>query len=102
MTAIGCSSKPMHTPDVRLRTPITADTSVVHAFDTEIESRLVDRLELDHFLRERNIHVHVADGVVRITGDVWTSLEKERVGDMVRRLAGVLDVANDLAVRPPR
>jgi osmotically-inducible protein OsmY len=64
--------------------------------------RLTDRIELDTFLRERDIEVEVADGVVNITGKVWTPLEKQRVGDLVRHVAGVIDVANDLVVQPPR
>ena len=85
----------------RLRQPIVADESLVHAFDTRLETRLTDRLDLDAFLRERDIHVEVAEGVVYVTGEVWTPLEKQRVGDIIRHVAGVVDVANDLTVRAP-
>jgi osmotically-inducible protein OsmY len=84
-----------------VRQPIVADDSLVHAFDTRLEMRLVDRLELDSFLRDRDIQIEVVDGVVNITGEVWTPLEKQRVGDLIRNVAGVIDVANELAVRPP-
>jgi osmotically-inducible protein OsmY len=101
MTTIGCA-KPIEADEpVRPRQPIVADDSLVHAFDTRLEMRLVDRLELDTFLRDRDIYVEVADGVVNITGEVWTPLEKQRVGDLIRNVAGVIDVANHLDVRPP-
>lgn len=84
-----------------MRQPIVADDSLTHAFDTRLEMRLVDRLELDNFLRDREIELDVADGVVNITGEVWTPLEKQRVSELVRHVAGGLDVANHLDVRPP-
>lgn len=101
MTTIGCAKAIEADEPVRLRQPIVADDSLVYAFDTQLEMRLVDRLELDTFLRERQIQVEVADGIVNITGEVWTPLEKQRAGDLIRNVAGVVDVANDLVVRPP-
>ena len=101
MTTIGCAKPIAADEPAAVRQPIVDDDSLVHAFDTRLETRLIDRLELDNFLRDRDIRVEVADGVVNITGEVWTPLEKQRVGDLVRHVAGVIDVANDLAVRPP-
>lgn len=101
MTTIGCAKPLVADEPVRARQPIVADDSLVHAFDTQLEMRVVDRIELDAFLREREIYLEVADGVVNVTGEVWTPLEKQRVGDLIRNVAGVIDVANDLAVRPP-
>jgi osmotically-inducible protein OsmY len=101
MTTIGCARPIDADEPVSPREPIVADDSLVHAFDTRLETRLLDRLELDTFLRDRDIHVEVADGVVNITGEVWTPLEKQRVSALIRNVAGVVDVANDLVVRPP-
>ena len=101
--AVGCSApRPAPPRTTDYQRPVLADDSVVHALDIDLETRLVDRLELDNFLRDRDIRVHVVDGVVEITGDVWTPLEKERVGELVRRVAGMIDVSNDLAVHSPR
>jgi osmotically-inducible protein OsmY len=101
MTTIGCG-KPLDADEpVRPRQPIVADDSLVHAFDTRLEMRLIDRLELDVFLREREIYVDVVDGIVNLSGEVWTPLEKQRVGQLVRSVAGVIDVDNELVVRPP-
>jgi osmotically-inducible protein OsmY len=84
------------------RALLTEDRSVTHAFDTDVEARLIDRLELDNFLRDRDIRLHVVDGAVNITGEVWTPLEKARVSELVRGVAGVVDVTNELVVHPPR
>lgn len=102
MTTIGCGKSIAHEREPTARLPVIADESVVHAFDTSIEMRLIDRLELDNFLRDRDIRVEVVDGRVSVTGEVWTPLEKQRVGDLIRNVNGVLDVANDLDVRPPQ
>jgi osmotically-inducible protein OsmY len=101
MTAVGCTraTAPQSTP--RERVLITEDETVVHAFDTRMEVRVVDRLELDNFLRDRDIRLQVFDGSVSITGEVWTPLEKERVSELIRGVPGVIDVDNELVVRPP-
>ena len=101
MTTIGCqrpSAADVPRPSPH---PVVADVSVTHAFDTHLELRLIDRIELDSFLRDREIRIAVDDGVVYVTGEVWTPLEKRRVGDLLRHVAGVIDVANQLEVRPP-
>jgi osmotically-inducible protein OsmY len=101
MATIGCApGRDMQ--QVRPRPPVVADSSLVNAFDTSVEMRVVDRIELDRFLRDRDIRVRVIDGVVTITGYVWTPLEKQRVGTLVRSVAGAIDVANELAVTAPR
>ena len=102
MTTIACG-RPIVADEPRPRPlPIVADDTVTHAFDTRLEIRLRDRLELDSFLRDRDIQVEVADGLVRISGQVWTPLEKRRAGELVRHVAGVIDVANQLEVQPPQ
>lgn len=104
VAAIGntaCGKAPTRRPHQQMRAPIVEDDSLVHAFDTHIETRLIDRLQLDNFLRHRAIHLEVIDGDVLVTGEVWTSLEKERVTELLRAVPGVVDVSNELYVRPP-
>jgi osmotically-inducible protein OsmY len=101
MTAVGCSRAGAPERVSEERVPITEDDTVVHAFDTRMELRLFDRLELDNFLRDRDIRLHVIDGSVSVTGVVWTPLEKERVSELIRSVPGVVDVHNELVVRPP-
>ncbi len=57
MTTIGCG-RLITTDEPRAhRQPIVADESLTHAFDTRLDVRLADRLELDSFLRDRDIPV---------------------------------------------
>jgi osmotically-inducible protein OsmY len=100
LATLGCTRPIDADEPVRDRRPIVADDSVIHAFDTELEDRLIDRIELDTFLRDREIYVEVIDGIVHITGEVWTPLERQRVGAIVRSVAGVVDVVNELVVQP--
>ena len=99
--AVGCARPARQSQFPHGRALLTEDRSVVHAFDTDVEMRLADRLELDNFLRDRDIHLHVVDGTVSVTGEVWTSLEKARVSELVRGVAGVVDVSNELVVQHP-
>lgn len=100
--AVGCSGPQRKSQLPHGRVLLTEDRSVVHAFDVDIEARLIDRLELDNFLRNRDIQLHVVDGAVSITGEVWTPLEKARVSELVRGVAGVVDVSNELVIHSPR
>jgi osmotically-inducible protein OsmY len=104
MTAVGCTRPAQQASSARDRgpVPIVEDQSIVHAFDTQIEERMLDRIQLDNFLRDRDIRLEVIDGLVSITGEVWTPLERERVSALIRSIPGVIDVHNELAVRPPR
>lgn len=101
VASVGCARGRVADEPRAERRPIVADDSVTHAFDTDIGARLRDKLELDNFLRDRDIVVDVADGVVTMSGEVWTPLEKARAADLIRQVAGVIDVDNLLAVRPP-
>lgn len=101
MTTVGCSTARPLENAAQERQPIVEDPSLTHAYDTSLEMRLLDRLELDNFLRQRDILLAVEDGVVVITGVVFTPLEKQRASALVRQVPGVIDVANELAVEPP-
>lgn len=50
--------------------------------------------------REFEILVH--DGVVRLTGKVLSQDEKNRITEMVARVAGVKEVINRLDIKPPK
>jgi osmotically-inducible protein OsmY len=88
-------------PLARSVTPIVEDDSVVHAFDTEMVVRLLDRIELDRSLRHRNIRLRMIDGTVSVLGEVWSLDERARVTELIRGVPGVTDVANELDIRPP-
>lgn len=101
MTTIGCARVGPADDQLAERVPVIADDSLTYAFDTSLEARLADRLDLDNFLRDRDIYVAVNGGSVELTGEVWTPLERQRAADLVRNVAGVTDVANHLIVRAP-
>jgi osmotically-inducible protein OsmY len=100
--AVGCARPEARSYLSQQRHLITEDRTVVHAFDTDIEARLLDRLQLDHFLRNRDIQLRVVDGTVSVSGEVWTPLEKARVSEIIRAVPGVVDVANELDIHPPQ
>ena len=103
MTSVGCERAARSAErDDRPVTLITEDDSVAHAFDTEMAVRLLDRIELDRALRDRNIRLRMVDGSVSVMGDVWSSGEKARVTELIRGVPCVTDVANELDIRPPR
>jgi osmotically-inducible protein OsmY len=102
MSSIDCAKGPTKVEERLERIPVVDDDSLVNALDTSLEMRVIDRLELDSLLSDRDIRIAVVDGVLSITGEVWTPVEKQRVGELVRSVAGTVDVTNDLAVRPPR
>ena len=102
MSSVGCAKGPAKVEERLERIPIVDDDSLIYALDTSVEMRVIDRLELDGLLIERDIRIAVVDGVLNISGEVWTSVEKQRVGELVRGVAGTIDVTNDLAIRAPR
>jgi osmotically-inducible protein OsmY len=57
-------------------------------------------IDEDPELRDRDVDFDVNEGAVKITGEVRTEAEKQRVEEMVRGVEGVTDVANALEVRP--
>ena len=67
--------------------------------DGQITDRVDELLDNDPVLRERDVNVHVTNGIVAITGEVRTAAEKTKVDELVRAAPGVRDVANDLEIR---
>jgi osmotically-inducible protein OsmY len=66
------------------------------------DAQLTDRLDLlidnDPVLRERDVNFEVANGVVRVKGEVRSADEKERVTKIVRNAPGVTEVVNVLEI----
>jgi osmotically-inducible protein OsmY len=69
-------------------------------FDSAIETRLNNVVELDTRLNEHEIAFDAVNGVVTITGRVPSASEKEQVGTLARNESGVRDVVNSLEVGP--
>lgn len=70
--------------------------------DSRIESNLKKMIDADSALRERDIDFDVVKGVVTVKGEVNSASEKARVTELVREAAGVKDMANALAIKPPK
>lgn len=69
--------------------------------DTQLHRDIVDELEWDPMIREKEIGVAVREGVVTLTGSVSSYAEKFAVERGIERIAGVKAVANELEVRLP-
>jgi hypothetical protein len=67
------------------------------AITAEIQAKLFE----DSVLKTRDIHVTSEKGVVTLTGDVATELEKAAAERIAGRVSGVKSVTNQLTVAPP-
>jgi osmotically-inducible protein OsmY len=57
-------------------------------------------VDADAILKDRDVNFDVNNGAVEIKGQVASAAEKDKVGQMVRGVQGVKDMANGLEVRP--
>ena len=69
--------------------------------DAGLKAAVERELRLDPRINETEIGVAVVNGVVSLSGTVDREAEKRAAGEAVHRVAGVLDLANDLLVRVP-
>jgi len=67
--------------------------------DGNIRERLNELVDKDPMLKDRDVNFDVNNGAVEIKGSVASASEKTRVGEMVRGVPGVKDMANGLEVR---
>jgi osmotically-inducible protein OsmY len=69
--------------------------------DSQIQRDVLEELKWNTRVKETDIGVEVAGGIVTLTGtvDSWTA--RVIAQDAAHRVAGVLDVANDIRVKPP-
>jgi osmotically-inducible protein OsmY len=69
--------------------------------DTQIQQDVLAELRWDSRVEATDVGVEVEDGVVTLTGAVTTHAKRMAAQKAAHRVAGVLDVANDIEVRPP-
>ena len=69
--------------------------------DEEITSDIRNRLTWDSWVNADQINIDVKNGVVTLTGDVDSAVEKRAAGDDAWDTVGVIDVNNLLHVRQP-
>ena len=69
--------------------------------DEEIEKEIRDRLVWDSWVDANQVRVEVHEGIVTLTGEVDSIVEKRAAGDDAWDTLGVLDVNNQLTIRQP-
>jgi osmotically-inducible protein OsmY len=69
--------------------------------DREIHHDVLEELKWDPRIDETDVGVEVDGGIVTLTGTVTSWAKRLAAQDAVRRVAGVLDVANDVVVKTP-
>jgi osmotically-inducible protein OsmY len=68
--------------------------------DNEIKQQVLRELKWDSRIAWAQIGVEVRDGVVTLSGAVSSYAKKSAAQHAAHRVSGVLDVANDIEVRP--
>jgi osmotically-inducible protein OsmY len=67
--------------------------------DAQIQQDVIRELKWDSRVEETDVGVEVDDGVVTLTGSVSSYAKRMAAEEAAHRVAGVLDVANDIQVR---
>jgi osmotically-inducible protein OsmY len=70
--------------------------------DTQIQQDVIEELRWDDRVDVTNIGVEVSRGVVTLTGTVDRYATKLAAVDAAHRVAGVLDMANEIEIHDPR
>jgi osmotically-inducible protein OsmY len=68
--------------------------------DAEIQQDVLRELGWDPRVKETDVGVAVKDGVVALTGTLASYPERLAAQEAAHRVVGVLDVANDIVVKP--
>lgn len=68
--------------------------------DSEIKQQILRELKWDSRIAWSEIGVEVSQGIVTLTGAVNSYSKKQAAQEAAHRIAGVLDVANDVEVKP--
>ena len=69
--------------------------------DAQLQAEILDELRHDRHVRASDIGVQVVEGVVTLTGTVFSYAKKVAAAEAAHRVPGVLDVANDIEIRLP-
>ena len=68
--------------------------------DKDLKQRILRELKWDSRVSWASINVEVTDGIVILSGTVLSYAQKIAAQQAAHRIAGVLDVANDIEVKP--
>jgi osmotically-inducible protein OsmY len=78
-------------------TPMAA----IRKSDSQIQQDVLRELKWDPRVEETEVGIEVENGVVTLTGNVSSWAKKFAAQEAAHRVYGVLDVANDIAVKAP-
>jgi hyperosmotically inducible periplasmic protein len=92
--AVGTSGKVANELTLKGTDARTADN-----LDGTLEDHIENLLKQDQSVRDRDIDVHVNNGVVTLKGDVPTEQDRQRITETVGRVPGVQNVVNSLQVK---
>jgi len=76
-------------------------TKIIKRTDSEIQQDVLRELKWDTRVEETDVGVQVDEGVVTLSGTVTSWGKRFAAEEAAHRVRGVLDVANDIAIRPP-
>jgi osmotically-inducible protein OsmY len=76
-------------------------TQVSAKTDAQVHHDIIEELTWDPRVDETEVGVEVDDGVVTLTGTVTSWAKRLAAQEAARRVAGVRDVANGIAVKTP-
>ena len=76
-------------------------TQATRKTDGQVHLDVLDELRWDSCVDEKEVGVQVAGGVVTLTGAVDSWAKRLAAQEAAHRVAGVLDVANDITVKQP-
>ena len=82
--------------EIEVRYPFAKKTA-----DDQIAKRAVDILEWDASVPRNRVQVEVRKGWITLLGDVDWHYQKQAAEHAVRKLSGVVGVANNIAIKPP-
>ena len=68
--------------------------------DIQIRYAVLDQLSKDPKVRSTEIGIGASHGVITLTGYVYKDEERIEAEKIARKVTGVLEVANDIQVRP--
>lgn len=68
--------------------------------DRDLKQRILRELKWDSRISWASINVEVSDAVATLTGSVTSYAQKVAAQEAAHRVAGVLDLANDIEVKP--
>lgn len=78
-----------------------AQVTVLNKTDSEVQQDVLVEIKWDTRVEETDVGVEVDEGVVTLSGTVSSWGKRHAAAEAAHRVRGVLDVANDIAVKPP-